>query len=119
MFTYPKGPFGLRRRKATDTTSITNSSGFRGRAVADLTRADVRELFEEMKVKRGKTTAGGGHASTTRADPAQNAPAALSHPPGVPDDRNRPQCDIAHQSYLGHIPSVDERFCNDRKLAPA
>jgi integrase len=24
-----------------------------------LTRADVRELFEEMKVKRGKTTAGG------------------------------------------------------------
>ena len=32
---------------------------FRGRAVADLTRADVRELFEEMKIKRGKTTAGG------------------------------------------------------------
>jgi hypothetical protein len=32
---------------------------FRGRAVADLTRADVRELFEEMKTKRGTTTAGG------------------------------------------------------------
>jgi hypothetical protein len=32
---------------------------FRGRAVADLTRADVRELFEEMKIKRGTTTAGG------------------------------------------------------------
>jgi integrase len=27
--------------------------------VADLTRADVRELFEEMKIKRGTTTAGG------------------------------------------------------------
>lgn len=32
---------------------------FRGRAVTDITRADVRELFEEMKIKRGKTTAGG------------------------------------------------------------
>lgn len=32
---------------------------FRRRAVADLTRADVRELFEEMKIKRGPTTAGG------------------------------------------------------------
>jgi integrase len=32
---------------------------FRGRAIADLTRTDVRGLFEEMKVKRGKTTAGG------------------------------------------------------------
>lgn len=32
---------------------------FRRRAVADLTRADVRELFEEMKIKRGTTTAGG------------------------------------------------------------
>ena len=32
---------------------------FRGRAVADITRGEVRELYEEMKLKRGKTTAGG------------------------------------------------------------
>jgi hypothetical protein len=36
-----------------------------------------------------------------------------------PDRRNRPQCDIAHQPDLGHIPSVVERFCNDREFAPA
>lgn len=32
---------------------------FRGRAVADLTRSDVRELYAELKEKRGRTTAGG------------------------------------------------------------
>jgi integrase len=32
---------------------------FRGRAVADITRADVRRLFDEMKVKRGMTSACG------------------------------------------------------------
>src|ERR1700682_4614883 len=32
---------------------------------------------------------------------------------------DRPQCDIAHQPDLGHIPSVDERFCNERELSPA
>lgn len=32
---------------------------FRGRAVADITRAEVRDLFEDMKVKRGTTSACG------------------------------------------------------------
>ena len=32
---------------------------FRGRAVADITRAEVRDLYEELKLKRGKTSAGG------------------------------------------------------------
>jgi len=32
---------------------------FRGRAVADITRADVRELYAELKDRRGRTTAGG------------------------------------------------------------
>lgn len=32
---------------------------FRGRAVADITRAEVRDLFEDMKVKRGNTSACG------------------------------------------------------------
>jgi integrase len=32
---------------------------FRGRAVADITRTDVRELYAELKEKRGRTTAGG------------------------------------------------------------
>lgn len=32
---------------------------FRGRAVADITRAEVRDLFEDMKVKRGSTSACG------------------------------------------------------------
>jgi integrase len=32
---------------------------FRGRAVADITRAEVRELFDQMKEKRGHTTACG------------------------------------------------------------
>src|ERR1700674_1307932 len=40
-------------------------------------------------------------------------------PPSVPVRRDRPQCDIAHQPDLGHIPSVDERFCNERELSPA
>lgn len=31
----------------------------RGRAVADITRTDVRDLYTEMKEKRGRTTAGG------------------------------------------------------------
>ena len=40
-------------------------------------------------------------------------------PPRVPKRRDRPRCDIAHQPDLGHIPSVGERFCDDRELAPA
>ena len=32
---------------------------FRGRAIADITRAEVRDLYEELKSKRGKTSAGG------------------------------------------------------------
>jgi Arm DNA-binding domain len=32
---------------------------FRGRAVADITRAEVRDLYEELTLKRGKTSAGG------------------------------------------------------------
>jgi integrase len=32
---------------------------FRGRAVADITRTEVRDLYEELKLKRGKTSAGG------------------------------------------------------------
>jgi len=32
---------------------------FRGRAVADITRAEVRDLFEDMKAKRGNTSACG------------------------------------------------------------
>ena len=55
----------------------------------------------------------------SKAYQVQNVPPALSHPPSVPEDRDRPQCDIAHQSDLRHIRSVEERFCNDRELAPA
>jgi hypothetical protein len=44
---------------------------------------------------------------------------APSHPPSVPEHGDRPQRDIAHQSDLGHIPSVGERFGNERKLTPA
>jgi integrase len=32
---------------------------FRGRAIADITRAEVRDLYEDLKLKRGKTSAGG------------------------------------------------------------
>lgn len=42
-------------RYAVDTYLVR----FRGRAVADITRTDVRELFKELKEKRGTTTAGG------------------------------------------------------------
>ena len=42
-----------------------------------------------------------------------------ARPPRVPKRRDRPRCDIAHQPDLGHIPSVGERFCDDRELAPA
>lgn len=42
-------------RYAVDTYLVR----FRGRAVADITRTDVRDLFKELKEKRGTTTAGG------------------------------------------------------------
>ena len=42
-----------------------------------------------------------------------------ARPPRVPEHCDRPRCDIVHQPDLGHIPSVGERFCDERKLAPA
>ena len=35
----------------------------------------------------------------------QKAPAAPSHPPSVPERRDRPQCNTAHQPDPGHIPT--------------
>jgi hypothetical protein len=51
--------------------------------------------------------------------PAGVSRAAPLHPSSVPEDRDRPQCNIAHQPNLGQIPPVDERLCNERELAPA
>jgi len=42
-----------------------------------------------------------------------------SHSSGASENRDRPQCDIAHQSDLSHIPTVGERFRNERELTPA
>ncbi len=44
---------------------------------------------------------------------------APSHSSGPSENRDRPQCDIAHQSDLGQIPSIGERFRNERELTPA
>ena len=41
------------------------------------------------------------------------------HLPGVAVHRDRAQCDVAHQPDLGHIPSVGERFRNNREFTPA
>jgi hypothetical protein len=46
-------------------------------------------------------------------------PVFHSHSSGASENRDRPQCDIAHQSDLGHIPTVGERFRNERELTPA
>jgi hypothetical protein len=51
--------------------------------------------------------------------PVEAVDVTPSHSSGASENRDRPQCDIAHQSDLGHVPSVDERFRNERKLAPA
>jgi hypothetical protein len=49
--------------------------------------------------------------SRLRAISAKTSAIALRH-------RNCPQCDLSHQADLIHIPSVSERFCNDREFAP-
>jgi hypothetical protein len=45
-FTYPRGPFGLRRKKATDTTSISAS------LVTDARRTVLLEVGREYKTRR-------------------------------------------------------------------
>jgi hypothetical protein len=42
-----------------------------------------------------------------------------SHSSGASENRDGPQCDIAHQSDLSHIPTVGERFRNEREFTPA
>jgi hypothetical protein len=53
------------------------------------------------------------HASRSRSI------CASSNPSCVAPHRDRPQSDVAHQSDLGHIPAVGERFCDDREFPPA
>src|SRR5665213_2848104 len=61
-----------------------------------------------------------GQLCVPGASPAQiETHVVLSHRPSAPEHRDRPQCDIAHQPDLGHVPSIGERFCDDRELAPA
>jgi hypothetical protein len=42
-----------------------------------------------------------------------------SHPIDVPEGFDRLQRNIAHQRDLAHISPIGERFCDERKFAPA
>jgi len=54
-----------------------------------------------------------------RASLRRSKPRGPLCPPRVPEHRDRPHCDIAHQPDLGQIPSFGQRFCDEREFAPA
>lgn len=98
----PAAPEEPRRRQRTRSCSGARSQRwavlFRRGAMTPAARADAKACDMELR---------------------QVGAIRTESPLRFVDHVDRPQCDVAHQPDLGHIPAIGERFRDEREFAPA